>query len=644
MAVKLARSLLKRPLIAFNFLLPASAHIVAPLKVPRWFSRILSLGTNFIPIQPQHVMIGLDQSVRQFEMLLRWSSVSGFHPRTQTFERFKVLAQREPPELSDTTAKYFLHIKHALQAARNQFEKQHLLKASYFMTQIRRLIDYCNTNGIIILPADKNLGLTAMTMQTYVDMCLRHIRSTSKLVTATPQAVFDELQSNMLLLLAKHSTTVSADVYTYLQHGVQNAKAFIPSLYCLPKLHKTPIGPRPIVAAFKGPQAHLSTWLSAMLFPVCQRLPAFMQDSGHLIGLLSKLRFDPATDVIVTFDVVSMYPNLRLHPALSAIKAALKLVYKRPPTWQKLALGITTLLFKDTFFVFNSNVYRQVDGIAMGTNAAPNIANIYLLPQEQLICQAPDVKFYRRFIDDGCAVVSSLAAAERLMETLRASGLEFTYSVSRTDAIFLDLELRVDHLTHMTGLLSLSTHRKALNRYLYLPAFSAHHPSNIRAWVYAEILRLRNTCTCQQTFVNQARFFIKQLLRRSYHAKRIKESINMLPKALLSPYARTPKAPTLLPLVDNSGQVIASKPPRIFRAPYVPTLPIPYGQILRADLDPVVKHLDLGAGVANPNPTAPPNDAKTRPTLTLATTHAASMAAIIRKLSSNFRETVDLDL
>ena len=59
---------------------------------------------------------------------------------------------------------------------------------------------------------------------------------------------------------------------------------------------------------------------------------------------------------------------------------------------------------ENNYFIYSDAIYRQIKGVAMGTNGAPSFANLVLGHKEwlqQLHYKDKFPKVYGRFIDDG---------------------------------------------------------------------------------------------------------------------------------------------------------------------------------------------------------------------------------------------------
>ncbi len=164
-----------------------------------------------------------------------------------------------------------------------------------------------------------------------------------------------------------------------------------------------------------------------------------------------------------------------------------------------------------------------------------------------------------------------------------------------------------------------------------MPAFSGHHPSNMRSWIYTEILRLRRTTYLFEDFECQIRFFFSQLRVRGYSLNTIQDVIDFCPDPLLSTFSLIHGSTSLKPIVANDGQILVDAPPKIFRAPFSFNASIPFGPIVRENFHDVIEYLDShataqrGGGSSNPNP---------KP-LTLANMHPKTLWARLKSKSQH---------
>jgi hypothetical protein len=194
---------------------------------------------------------------------------------------------------------------------------------------------------------------------------------------------------------------------------------------------------------------------------------------------------------------------------------------------------ILTRLIKDQFnptiskmlkFILNNNyfeyadiIYQQKEGIAMGTNAAPTLANYYLdqLIDHEIINQDKTRNYYR-YIDDifftWTGTTEELSHfAEGINNTV--PNLKFTYKTSRDRIEFLDLNIITNHKTNR---LEFYTFQKALNKYSYITTHSIHPESTIKRCIKGELIRYRRNSSNSFYFNHTKQLFKQRLLERGY--------------------------------------------------------------------------------------------------------------------------------
>jgi predicted transcriptional regulator len=107
----------------------------------------------------------------------------------------------------------------------------------------------------------------------------------------------------------------------------------------------------------------------------------------------------------IYFDVKSLFPNILLH---KTVQIVLKKIYDKniittrlkKRTLKKLLLDACT---KTQFFA-NGDLYKQIDGVSMGSPLSPTLANIIMIALEDEIIkdlfENETIKFKIRYVDD----------------------------------------------------------------------------------------------------------------------------------------------------------------------------------------------------------------------------------------------------
>ena len=108
---------------------------------------------------------------------------------------------------------------------------------------------------------------------------------------------------------------------------------------------------------------------------------------------------------MASFDVVSLFTNIPLNEASEIVK---HLVFQKNPVFHNLTADnfskLLDLATRESYFTFNQNLYKQIDGVAMGSPLGPTLANIFMSHDEQKwLSECPQSfkpKLKRRYVDD----------------------------------------------------------------------------------------------------------------------------------------------------------------------------------------------------------------------------------------------------
>ena len=147
------------------------------------------------------------------------------------------------------------------------------------------------------------------------------------------------------------------------------------------------------------------------------------------------------------------------------------------------------MYFNNNFFFYGNDILKQTDGIAMGTNVAPVIANIYLaIKFDDFVKRLNSMHLFKRFIDD-CFMIVNMSAKDFALVILpqlqeAAHPIKLTYTASDSSIDFLDLTI----FRHNESI-ACKVFQKALNRYAYIPHQSFHPRATFKVFIYGEMLR-----------------------------------------------------------------------------------------------------------------------------------------------------------
>ncbi|MGR8252493.1 reverse transcriptase domain-containing protein, partial [Escherichia coli] len=361
--------------------------------------------------------------------------------------------------------------------------KSKLPKANVTFEERKALQQLRSDKDIIVLKADKGNATVIMNTSDYEEKVkeLLNDRNTYKLVSYNPTA---RIYRNTRALIDKNRENLSEDIYNHL-HQTQIIQP--PKLYGLPKIHKINVPLRPIVSQINAPTYRLAKHLSSLLQPLVGKTTSFVKDSRHFVEILKDLQLQP-DELLVSFDVVSLFTNVPLDDCLEVINSNLNV--------SDHIIDLLKHCLEGTFFLYKNQYYLQIDGVAMGSPIAPVIANIWMeyFEQKALTTGPPIIKLWKRYVDDiFCIIKGGLDEINQYLSHLNSihPKIQFTFEMEKDRSLaFLDVLVKVKP----NGSLAHTVYRKPTHTDRYLNASSHHHPRHLDSVKVSLTKRAKDLC------------------------------------------------------------------------------------------------------------------------------------------------------
>ena len=153
---------------------------------------------------------------------------------------------------------------------------------------------------------------------------------------------------------------------------------------------------------------------------------------------------------MASFDIESLFTNI---PVGETVDIAINSLFSQTDSVsgipRKLFRSMLDLSVTNSFFLFNGQLYQQLDGVGMGLPLGPTFANIFLCFHEKNWLTTCPSEFrpvlYRRYVDDCFLVFRHVTHVEKFLSFLNEQHpkIKFTKEVESNQTLpFLDVKIK----------------------------------------------------------------------------------------------------------------------------------------------------------------------------------------------------------
>jgi hypothetical protein len=395
------------------------------------------------------------------------------------------------------------------------------LSRSYEIRALKLYSSLKTNKSIVINNADKNAGLTIMDTSTYI----RHMRlelakpQYQRYHNVTPEALLSHLQfeeTSAIRDLFNSYGALTKQQKTFLsQRGTRNNYIYILFKHHKPKINDITWKTRPIISNVKAPFQNISIFSTYILQKLIKPGPSILKNSFSLVETLKTLELQ-ADSFLFTIDYAALYTNISLNRLYTAL------------THFNIPIAIQNLLkntFNSTYFTFGNEVYKQTDGIKMGSNEAVILANLYLEYYTDNIVQCtPNLLLYRRYIDDIFGIwTGTYANFLNFIIKLKncTPELSIEYLTSEKSINFLDLTISIKpqdsrSLNNRLPSIEFSLYSKETSSFQYIPPYSQHSPGHFKGFIIGELTRINRLNSSDSSIYLNRQLLWNRLLQRGY--------------------------------------------------------------------------------------------------------------------------------
>ena len=273
---------------------------------------------------------------------------------------------------------------------------------------------YLKDNHLMAVPFDKGIGICIMSNDKY-NSKLQDIIDLPQFEKVHPKRkneknpiVKEEERITAALKKLKENNKISETMFTQLKPSGSQP----PRLYGLAKIHKRHVPVRPVLSmpgsSYYKIGHQVSKWLSVVI--ECN----INSSTKEISDTLPEIEVDEETEMI-SFDATSLYTNVPLKEAISDCAELLYSGrYRKPPVNRQTFIELACLCSHDVIMLTHDGYYRQVDGLAMGSPPAPQLANGWMSKFDAEI--KGDSTLYSRYMDDVLRDIKSHQIDNKLIE------------------------------------------------------------------------------------------------------------------------------------------------------------------------------------------------------------------------------------
>jgi hypothetical protein len=495
------------------------------------YESIFQLGIKHIPPPPQTSDDEIKQAVETYVDKICWdhfftkkSKIIGdtdnFEPPV-SYEQIRTKPKPYKPKKGYEEVNSFRNV--TARITQNYLAENPARKSN---DPLHRLKQYMRDNpDLKLVLSDKNLGMIAMNFTQYNDLVRAHLedRNTYTMIAKLDKALlfyqfFTKAKQEYQALYVKYFAQDTVE-FKYLSTKFRS-NFELPKFHVLPKLHKgtANLKSRPIVGAVNWITSPISRVLSKRLRPHLEH-HWIIQNTGnvtkHFVNVTELWSQFPETKgdpILVTMDVKSLYTMIDtnlLAEVLGDIDPISKAMFE--------------YINKYNYFQYDSKIMKQSQGIAMGTNCAPELANIFLLHKLDNVIRR-EMMCYSRFIDD-IFFIWTKSEEELLLFFERVEnlvpGINFDVKYSRKSIDYLDITILIsgNSIQHYT-------HQKVLNKYAYITPKSCHPTHTFRGFITAELTRYKFNSSNYYYYQITKNLFYNRLVARGYPRALLKSIFN----------------------------------------------------------------------------------------------------------------------
>ena len=247
----------------------------------------------------------------------------------------------------------------------------------------------------------------------------------------------------------------------------------------------------------------MSIFVETVLYKEVERIPSRIKDTNHMLDIIDNLNDSdlPEYSVLVSFDVVNMFPSIDNESGIKAVKKVLNdRESKNPPT--ECILEALRLCLECNISVFNEKKFIQTDGTAQGPHMSCSYNDIAMAYFDNRAGNYTlKLTTWKCFRDDVFSVwthnINTIPAFLDLNSIDSTGKIKFAMQIADENGLaFLDLKLKMNENNKIT----IDVFSKPTNSFTYVMPSTCYPSNNINNEPTGVALRLKRICDSDEKF------------------------------------------------------------------------------------------------------------------------------------------------
>ena len=352
--------------------------------------------------------------------------------------------------------------------------------------ELSALHNLCNNKNIVILRPDKGNGVVILNKTDYISKIMNILSDTSKFqpIVIDKTKVIRQNEDKLTNLLRNMLKSKVIDQALF--DKLKPIGSSLGKLYGLPKIHKNDAPLRPIISSINTHNYNLAKYIVELCTPFVPSSYTTRDCFTFVSKLKSLTNFKHC--IMASMDV-ELFTNV---PVTETITIITDIIFKDTDVFngfnKQQFTKLLCLAVQDNVFMFNNKLFKQVDGVAMGSPLGPLFANFFLgYLEDKYFTKCIDFKpsFYVRYVDDTFALFNDKDHIEHFVAYLNTwhKNLKFTYEIENNLVLsFIGVKI----IKTVTGFMS-SIYYKQTHTGLYTK-FCSSLPHNYKKYAFTGLL------------------------------------------------------------------------------------------------------------------------------------------------------------